>query len=83
MVIQFLSITLKVVLDMLSTQNQLITVCGKIIQSSILQEICAASLFSIMANEATDASNKEHFDVPIAGKFGGGKIWRIVRDSSN
>ena len=46
-------------------QNQLIAVCGKIIQSSILQEIQAAPLFSIMADEATDASNKEQLAVCI------------------
>ena len=54
--------------EMLSTQNQLIAICDKIIQLSILQEIFAASLFSIMANEAIDASNKEHFDVPYSRK---------------
>ena len=46
-------------------QNQLIAICGKIVLSSILEEIRAASLFSIMADEATDASNKEQLAVCI------------------
>ena len=47
-------------------QNQLIAVCGKkLIIQSILQEIRVASLFSIMADEATDASNKEQLAVCI------------------
>jgi len=46
-------------------QNQLIAVCGKIIQLSILQEIRTVSLFSIMVDEVTDASNKEQLALCI------------------
>jgi len=43
----------------------MIAVCGEIVRSSILQEIRSAPLFSIMADEATDVSNKEQLALCI------------------
>ena len=46
-------------------QDQMIAVCGEIIRSSILQEIRCPPLFSIMAHQATDVSNKEQLALCI------------------
>ena len=40
-------------------QEQMIAICGDVVRSSKLQEICSVPMFSIMADEATDVSNKE------------------------
>ena len=45
-------------------QNELIAICGKIILLSVLQEI-STTLFSIIADEATDAFNTEQLAVCI------------------
>jgi len=46
-------------------QDQIITDCGEIVRSSVLKEVRSASLFSIMADEATNASNKEQLALCI------------------
>ncbi len=48
-----------------TVQNELIDVCGEIIRSTILDRIRAAGVFSIMADEATDAANKEQLAICI------------------
>ena len=40
-------------------QNEMITVCGNIIQNKILQQIRQAEFFSVIADEATDSANDE------------------------
>ena len=44
-------------------QNELIEICGDIIRSTLLSQIQASRVFSIMADEATDASNKEQLAI--------------------
>jgi len=46
-------------------QDQMIAVCGEIVRSSILREIHSAPLFSTMADEETDVSNKEQLALYI------------------
>ena len=46
-------------------QEQMIAICGDVVRSSILQEIRSAPMFSIMADEATDVSNKEQLALCI------------------
>ena len=48
-----------------TTQNELIGICGGIIRSTILSRIRAAGVYSIMADEATDAANKEQLAICI------------------
>ena len=49
-----------------TTQNELIGICGSIIRSTIVSRIQAARIFSVMADEAADASNKEQLAVCIS-----------------
>ena len=46
-------------------QNQLIDVCGSIIQSTVLNRVKAAKIYSIIGDEATDVSNKEQLAIYI------------------
>ena len=46
-------------------QNELIEVCGGIIRNTILKEVRAANLFSILADEATDAANDEQLAISL------------------
>ena len=46
-------------------QNEIIEICGNIIRSTILGRARAAGVFSVMADEATDASNKEQLAICI------------------
>ena len=48
-----------------TTQNELIGICGRIIQSTILGRIRAAGVYSLMADEATDVANKEQLAICI------------------
>ena len=48
-----------------TVQNESINVCGDIIRSNLLDNIRAAGAFSIMADEATDAGNKEQLAICI------------------
>ena len=48
-----------------TVQNELIEICGSIIQSTLLNYIHAARILSIMADEAADASNKEQLSLCI------------------
>ena len=48
-----------------TVQNEIINVCGDIIRSNLLDNIRAAGAFSIMADEATDAGNKEQLAICI------------------
>ena len=48
-----------------TTQNELIAVCGHIIRTRILKDIKAAHLFSVMADEATDAANDEQLSISL------------------
>lgn len=41
-----------------TVQNELIEICGDIIRDAILKEIRSASLFSVMADEATDQTQQ-------------------------
>ena len=42
-----------------TTQNELIKICAEQIRSSIIKEILAAGEFAVLADEASDVSNKE------------------------
>ena len=53
-------------------QNELIEICGDIIRNTILKQVHAANLFSIMANKATDSANDEQLAIS----------WRYVNQSS-
>ena len=46
-------------------QNQLIDICGSIIQSTLLSQVKAAKVYSIMTDEATDVSNKEQLAICV------------------
>ena len=46
-----------------TVQNELIEICGNIIQSVLLTQIRTSRVFSIMADEATDASNTEQLAI--------------------
>ena len=46
-------------------QNELIQLCGDSIRSIILNDVRAAGAFSIMADEATDAGNKEQLAICV------------------
>lgn len=46
-----------------TTQNQIISCCAKVIQQKIIGEVKAARFFSIIADEASDASNKEQLSL--------------------
>ena len=46
-------------------QNELIDVCDHIIRTRILNEVRDAPFFSIMADEATDAANKEQLAISV------------------
>ena len=46
-------------------QNEVITICGDLIRGKILQKIKKASFFTVIADEATDASNDEQLSVSI------------------
>ena len=46
-------------------QNELIEICGDIIHDKILTKILQAKYFSIIADEATDASNDEQLSIRI------------------
>ena len=48
-----------------TTQNELITLCGDHIRSKIIADITKAELFSILADEVTDTSNKEQMSLVI------------------
>ena len=47
------------------TQNELIQICGNIIQNKILQKIRAAKFYSVIADEATDSANDEQLSISI------------------
>ena len=42
-----------------STQNELIKCCGEVITNMIVNEVKESKFFSIIADEASDCSNKE------------------------
>ena len=46
-------------------QNELIQLCGDSIRTTILKQVRAAGAFSIMADEATDAGNKEQLAICV------------------
>ena len=46
-------------------QNNFINICGKLIQDKILQKVKQAAFYSIIADEATDASNVEQLSISI------------------
>lgn len=46
-------------------QNELIVACGHIIHTSILKDIKAAHLFSVMADEATGVANDEQLSISL------------------
>ena len=48
-----------------TTQNELIGICGEIITSTIVGHIHAAGIYSLMADEATDAANKEQLAICV------------------
>ena len=47
------------------TQNELIMACGDMIRRIIICRIQAAPFFSVIADEATDSSNKEQLSISI------------------
>ena len=46
-------------------QNDMINVCGRLIQDKILCEVKQARFFSIIADEATDVANTEQLSISI------------------
>ena len=48
-----------------TTQNELIGICGQMIQSAILRRVRAAGVYSLMADEATDVANQEQLSIFI------------------
>ena len=48
-----------------NVQNELIGICGDIIRNKILDKICKAGYFSVIADEATDISNDEQLSISI------------------
>ena len=42
-------------------QNQMISIVGNHIRSEIIEEIKSAKFYSIIADELSDISNKEHY----------------------
>ena len=46
-------------------QNEIIEICGDIIRDKILAKICQARYYSVIADEATDASNDEQLSISI------------------
>ena len=48
-----------------STQNELIDSCGNVVLDQLLKEIWQAPFHSILANEATDAINKEQMAIVV------------------
>ena len=46
-------------------QNELICICGNFIQNKILESIREAGFYSVIADEATDASNHEQLSITI------------------
>lgn len=47
------------------TQNEIITICGNIIQKTIVDRVNNAKSFSILADETTDASNAETLSLSV------------------
>ena len=46
-------------------QNDMVSVCGKLIRNKILCKVKQARFFSIIADEATDASNTEQLSISV------------------
>lgn len=46
-------------------QNELITLCGKIIQRKIVENVNSGSCFSVLADEATDISRTAHISLCV------------------
>ena len=46
-------------------QNELIEICGDIIRNTILKQVRAANLFSVMTDEATDSANDEQLAISL------------------
>ncbi|KAH8035898.1 hypothetical protein HPB51_010650 [Rhipicephalus microplus] len=46
-------------------QNELITLCGKIIQRKIVENVNSSSCFSVLADEATDISRTAHISLCV------------------
>ncbi|KAH8019874.1 hypothetical protein HPB51_022975 [Rhipicephalus microplus] len=46
-------------------QNELITLCGKIIQRKIVENVNSGSCFSVLADEATDISGTAHISLCV------------------
>lgn len=47
------------------SQNEFLAACGFVIQQKIVAKIQAARYFSVIADEATDASNEEQLSISI------------------
>ena len=48
-------------------QNEFVSICGNFIQERILESICNARFYSVIADEATDAANQKQ--LPITVRF--------------
>ena len=46
-------------------QNEIICIRGNYIQSNILESVCKAGFYSVIADEATNASNHEQLSITI------------------
>ena len=46
-------------------QNELISICGNSILETLLREIRDAALYSVIADEATDAANHEQLSISV------------------
>ena len=46
-------------------QNEMITICGNLLQNKILKEVREAQFFSVIADEATDVANDEQLSISV------------------
>ena len=48
-----------------TVQNEMITICGNFIRQKLLKSVRDACFFSVIADEATDAANKEQLSITV------------------
>lgn len=61
-----------------TTQNELIRICGKVILDKIQEEVHASRYFSIMADEATDISNRCQLPIVVRFVLNGSPVEKFV-----
>ena len=58
------------------TQNQMIAICGDIVQNQHLLKVQNARYFSVIAYEATDSANNEQLSISV--QYNPCEIWVVV-----